>query len=316
MQKIKVLVNKAARSGSDRQRLDVIRQELAGFDLEIIVPDSYEALCQAARVARTDGTHVVVVVGGDGTINAVANQLAMSDVPLGIIPAGTANDLAKNLGIPRDPAQACQLIKRRLLKKQVLEIDLAEINGRYFITGGGMGMVSRVAVGINRMKSKDGWLRNGIRFIGGLSYVLYAFYLLLLSRRLSGQLQITADGKDLGRQSSVALFVSNQPVIGKTVQSCPDTREDDGQLGLCLMKGRSRMGSILTTVLMSLQGRHTHRRDIEIMEIKSLEIKAPIAKTFIGDGEVLAHTRNLSLSVLPKGLKVLARGNHPRLKSA
>lgn len=316
MQKIKVLVNKAARTGSDRQRLDTIQRELDGFDLEILIPDSYEALCQAALEARSDGTEAVVVVGGDGTINAVANQLAMSDIPLGIIPAGTANDLAKNLGVPADPAKACQLIKRRLDKNQVVEIDLAEINGRYFITGGGMGMVSRVAIGINKMKSKDGFLRNAIRFVGGLSYVLYAFYLLLFSRRLSGQIQVTADGKDLGRMSSVALFVNNQPVIGKTVQSCPETREDDGQLGLCMMKGRSRLGTIWTTVLMSLQGMHTKRRDIDIMEIKKLEIKAPIAKTFIGDGEVLAHTRNLSLSVLPKGLKVLARRNHPRLKSA
>src|SRR5918912_3225130 len=83
------------------------------------------------------GDHAVVALGGDGTVNEVVNGLAGSEVPLGIIPVGTANDFARQVGIPDDPDHAMDVILRRAPRL----IDTAELNGRRFlnVSTGGVG---------------------------------------------------------------------------------------------------------------------------------------------------------------------------------
>lgn len=302
MRKITVLVNRAARNGCDRRRLDAIRREFRDAELSIRVPDSYEALCQAARAATQDGTDLLLVVGGDGTVNAVVQQLAHTDLPLGIVPAGTANDLATYLGIPRNPTQACRTIRAGMASR----LDLIRLNGRYFVTAGGMGVVSDVAVGVNVLKAREGAVRKATKTLGSLVYVLYSFLLLLFSRRILSDLTVSIDGTELGTMRSVALFVNNQPSIGKTVVSYPGAESTDGKLGLCVMRRRNRLQSILTVILMSLNGAHTRRKDVLMVEGQTIRITSPEPKVFIGDGEVLAETRELELSIEPSALRVLA----------
>jgi diacylglycerol kinase family enzyme len=73
-----------------------------------------------------------------------------------------------------------------------------------------------------------------------------------------------------------------------------------------LMRKRSRLGTILTVILMSLKGRHGKRRDAVAFGGEEITVRAGEKATFIGDGEVLAHTRNLRLAVVPKALRVIA----------
>lgn len=302
MATIRVIVNRHARNGGNRSLLKRVERELRGVDYQLIIPDTYEDLVASARQAVLDRVETVVVVGGDGTINAVVNQLANSEVALGVIPAGTANDLATHLGIPRDVAKACALLRRG----KVREMDLVEINGRYFITAGGMGVVSDTAVGVNKLKANDGLVSKATRKLGSLVYVLYSFGLLAGSKKIVSDLEVSVDGQSQGTIPSIALFVNNQPSIGKTVMPYPDAKTDDGELGLCVMGKRSRLGAILTVILMSLKGSHTRRKEIALLAGKRIEIKSATRKTFIGDGEVLAHTRKLTLNVVPKALKVLS----------
>ncbi|MNT83215.1 putative lipid kinase [compost metagenome] len=81
---------------------------------------------------------------------------------------------------------------------------------------------------------------------------------------------------------------------------------NDGKLGLCIMRERNRLQSILTVILMSLKGTHTRRKDILMTEGETLTIRSPEPKVFIGDGEVLAETRELELSVVPLALRVIS----------
>lgn len=300
--KIRIIINRGARNGCKRTLLDRVRQELADLEPEIVTPESYEELIACARRAPADGITMLVVVGGDGTVNAVVNQLAHSGVALGVIPAGTANDLATYLGIPKDVAKACRVIRRGATRT----LDLVEINGRFFITAGGMGVLSDTAVGVNKLKSSGGLVAKTVRSLGSTIYVLYSFMLLALSRKIVSQVELTVDGKSAGTIPSVALFVQNQPSIGRSVVPVPDARSDDGELGVCVMHQRSRLGAILTVILMSLKGSHTRRKDVQMLAGKTIEITSPEQQTFIGDGEVLAHTRHLSLKVVPAALRVLA----------
>jgi YegS/Rv2252/BmrU family lipid kinase len=304
LQKITVLVNRAARNGCDRRRLDAVRQEFADCDLHILTPDSYEALTEAARAATQDGTDRLLVIGGDGTVNAVLNAIAHTSLPLGIVPAGTANDLATQLGIPRNPRRACRAIRRG----QAVSIDLLRLNERYFATAGGLGVLADTAVGVNVLKARAGALRTTVKLLGSMVYVLYSFMLLLFSRKILSDVTVTVDGQALGTVRTVALFANNQPTIGKFVCSFPAARMTDGLAGVCLMRERGRWQSILTVILMSLKGRHAQRRDVLMLEGRHFTLTSPDPKVFIGDGEVLAESRHMELSVVPGALRVIGGG--------
>jgi len=302
LRKVTVLINRAARNGCDRRRLDAIRSAFADCHLNVLTPDSYQALCLAAKAATTDGTDLVLVVGGDGTVNAVVNQLAHSATPLAIIPAGTANDLASHLDIPLNPRGACAVARRGLVQT----IDLVRVNDRLFATAGGLGVLSDVAVGVNRLKARQGAIRKTVKILGSPVYVLYSFILLLFSRRIVSDLAVSADGQDLGPMRTIALFVNNQPSIGKIVVSYPGAHMADGKLGLCVMRQRNRLQSIVTVTLMSLKGRHSRRKDVMMREGRAFTITASEDKVFIGDGEVLATSKRMELSVVPGALRVIS----------
>lgn len=296
-----MLVNRAARNGCDRRRLDAVRQEFAESDLRVRIPASYEALIEAARAATRDGTDLLIVIGGDGTVNAVLNAIAPSDLPLAIVPAGTANDLATQLGIPSQPRRACRAIR----EGRLATLDLLCLNGRYFATAGGLGVLADTAVGVNRLKAKEGLVRKTVKLLGSMVYVLYSFMLLLAARRIHSDIALSVDGQDLGMMRTVALFANNQPTIGKFVRSFPAARMTDGRAGLCVMRARHRLQSILTVTLMSLGGRHTARQDVLMLEGERFMLAPTEPMVFIGDGEVLAESTQMELKVVPRALRVL-----------
>lgn len=299
--KIRVIVNRKARDGCKRDLLSRLAHALDGLDHEIVVPERYEDLIAAARSAPHDGVDTVVVVGGDGTVNIVLNELAHTPVRLAIVPAGTANDLARQLGIPLRLERACALIRHARARS----LDLIEVNGRLFVTAGGIGVVSDTAVGVNRLKAKPGLVSKTVRRLGCLVYVLYSFGLLAGSRSIVSDLEVSVDDEAHGLIPTIALFVNNQPSLGKLVVPYPSARPDDGRLGVCVMRRRSRMGAIFTVILMSLGGSHTRRKEIRLIEGERLAITSPTPKTFIGDGEVLAHAETFALRVVPRALHVL-----------
>ena len=300
--RVRVIVNPGARRGGKAGLIPLLREEFVALDLDIRVPASYEETLEAARSAASDGVTDLVVAGGDGTINVAVNAIAGTDVRLGIIPAGTANDLATHLGIPRDPRAACRLIREASVRR----IDVLDCNGKLFATAGGMGVVSRVAVSVNRFKASAGAARALCRALGSLVYVFYSFVLLLLGRHLEEKVDLVCDGQSMGTFPAIALFVNNQPTIGKTVMPCPSARPDDGALSAMVLTRRSRLGSILTVVLMSLRGAHRGRKDVVGLSAREITVRSDDKRVFIGDGEVLAHTRTLSFSVRPAALQVLA----------
>ncbi|MBM3270562.1 MAG: YegS/Rv2252/BmrU family lipid kinase [Candidatus Sericytochromatia bacterium] len=300
--RIRVIINQAARKGGGSSIASHLVREFAAYDVDIRLPETYEETVGACQTAPADGVTDLVVVGGDGTVNVAINAIAGSDVRLGIIPSGTANDLATYLGLPTRLRKACAVVRRAGTRR----LDLVSVNGKFYATAGGLGVVSRVATDVNAFKRTSGFSRQVCRAFGSLVYVLYSFLLLLFSRRITTGVEVYADGRQVGRFSSVALFVNNQPTIGKSVMPCPDARSDDGELSAMLMNKRSRLGTILTVVLMSLRGRHGKRSDAIRFGGEEITVRADQPATFIGDGEVLAHTRNLRLAVVPGALRVIA----------
>ncbi|HEU4618178.1 MAG TPA: lipid kinase [Gammaproteobacteria bacterium] len=129
-----VAINRRARQA----RVDLMPAlELLGADLELEIIDVDDASEMVAklRAAYTDDVGSIIVGGGDGTINSVLPLLLEKGAPLGILPLGTANDLARTLGLPADPLEAAKVIAAGRTRR----IDVGSVNGRYFVNAAGIG---------------------------------------------------------------------------------------------------------------------------------------------------------------------------------
>src|SRR5205085_4914339 len=111
-----------------------------GARVQIVTPDRDNDIRAITRRAIADGVETIVAAGGDGTINAVAAEVADSGRTLGVLPLGTLNHFAKDLGIPLDLERAVQVITRG----RVAPVDVAEVNGRVFVNNSSLGIYPHI----------------------------------------------------------------------------------------------------------------------------------------------------------------------------
>ena len=152
-----------------------LQEIFGGYDIQIVPDVSRLSIISAYQ--NTDSTpdkgnmpDIVVAVGGDGTVNRVMNTVVGMELPVGIIPVGSSNDLAHALGIPKNFNMACDVIK----EARPMDIDLISVNGRYFATCGGLGMASHVADRANTWRSVGNPSASLVRLLGPAVYPLAA----------------------------------------------------------------------------------------------------------------------------------------------
>src|SRR5688572_12855412 len=144
MMNLIVLLNAKAGSVTStalREEAERVRQAFLGHGVDVHVrPVAGFQLAKEAKHAATAGVDAVVAAGGDGTISSIAGVLAGGKVPLGVLPLGTLNHFAKDLGIPLDLSAAAKVI----LEGHVREVDVAEVNGHVFINNSSIGIYPQV----------------------------------------------------------------------------------------------------------------------------------------------------------------------------
>ena len=245
-----------------------------------------------AREAVEAGYQTVVAIGGDSTINEVVNglmQAAGSEQAgtLGIIPLGTANDLADMLAIPRDIDQACL----KIVTQQTRVIDVGQVNDRYFVNNSAVGLepvVTQEAEKITHIK-------------GDLRYVMAAF------RAISRQPQWHADIRwDTGSYSGPITLISvgNSPRTGGSFWMTPAAQLDDGKLDVVFAPPLSRF-NLLRLLPMTFKGKHVHHRAVTSLQVTKLDIiMAPTPLQ--ADGELIdLGATQISYTIWPQKLRVI-----------
>jgi diacylglycerol kinase (ATP) len=289
-----VIVNpRAWRGGADWQV--VVREELGEWDVELLHPSDAAAATDLARDARASGYDLVVAAGGDGTINAIANGLADTGVPLGIIPLGTANDLARELGIPGDARAAA----RHIARAAVRAVDLVTVNGRAFCTVGGIALVSRSAMAVTRWKDGAPSVRRMADVLGGGIYRLAATACLLSPRAIVGAISIEFQEPESDVVRTVtfnahALFVANHRTLGGGLVLPIDGNAHDGVFELCVVPERSRPSLVVNFARLSA-GTPLPTGVLLTMRATSAVIRCDVADAFVADGELLAEGREFKL---------------------
>jgi lipid kinase YegS len=240
-----------------------------------------------AATAAARGTDAVLAVGGDGTVNEVVNGLLGTDVPLGILPVGTANDFARQTGIPQDARAALELV----VERPAVAVDLGTLNGRAFLN------VSSAGLGAETT-AETGAVAKGM--LGPLAYAITGV------RKLAGEMEPRRAhfrGPGLDREVEFLHFaVGNARATGGGTVITPLARLDDGLLDVCVVEPMA-LGAFAGLLLELRRGEHLERDGVLYAQLPWIEIESETPLTVNLDGEPQSIAR-LEYRVLSKALRV------------
>ncbi|HEY5792242.1 MAG TPA: diacylglycerol kinase family protein [Chthoniobacterales bacterium] len=282
--KVLVILNPAARG--DRARL--LKQRIESLSLRAVIRTTRAAGDAEALAERgvEQGFETIVAAGGDGTVNEVVNGIGESGVPLGILPVGTMNVFAMELGIPPGLEEAWRVIDQG----RVREIDLPVCNGEFFVQLGGVGLDAEV-VKATTVESK--------KALGPLSYVLS---LAQISAQVPPRLHITAEG--VGKREGRFVLVGNGRFYGGPLVLFKDARVDDGLLDVVIFKNQSPW-DVVRYVQAIVFGSHPALPDVEYFQTRAIRVEGHESIPYEVDGE-LSGTLPCEFSFAESKLRVRA----------
>ena len=287
-----LIVNPGSRQG--HQGSEEARALLSGAGLEL-VPESSEPASKPGDLIRRfrDQIDRVVVAGGDGTLNAVVQDLVGTGIPLGVLPLGTANNLARTLGIPTGLPEACDVVVRGARRK----IDLGWVNDRYFFTTASIGLSVAITEALTS-QTKRRW--------GPLAYGVAAARALTRSRLFRADISWPG-GTRCSR--TVQIVVGNGRYYGSALPVAADAAIDDARLDLYSLEVR-RWLELLALVPALRRGRHGEKESVEALRATEFTITTVVSREINVDGEICSHTP-ARFRVLPAALEVFAPNQRP-----
>jgi YegS/Rv2252/BmrU family lipid kinase len=248
----------------------------ADYWIEIYETTGDESVREVVKQAVSDGAERVFASGGDGTVSAVADGLIGSNVPLGIIPAGTANVLAQELDIPSDIDKACKLLAETTRTRA---IDALKVDGRYYMLSIGTGLD---AMTIEQTDRKDK------RRFGRLAYL--ASVIKVLVGVQPHRFIITVDGQKKHVQAADVL-ATNISTLTKPLRWGGHIEPDDGQIDVCVIRAKNLLDIMLVLWDMVWPGPPRDDRNLRFLKAKeSIHIASAKPMAVQGDGEVLGKT--------------------------
>ena len=290
---IVLISNPAARGASSKKfRSASAFLQAKGFDTEILLTEKSGDATRLAEETVGKRPFAIMAAGGDGTINEVINGMAGSDIPLAILPLGTTNVLAKELGIPEDLKGAMETAVSR--KPRTVSLGRIELNpetdsafSRYFCLMAGIGFDGEAVHGMNTAVKKRS---------GKAAYIFSGIKNLL--RYSPNQLFYNIDGKEYTGFSSITGKASK---YGGNFKITPDADLSDPFLYTCIFQGNKRR-DLLRYVFKIMTGRLFDEKDIVYLKSASIEVLGTAHIQI--DGDYLGLTP-AKISVAKDALKII-----------
>ncbi len=285
----------AGRPGDSPQQLTSILSEMQNHQIlpEVYTTNPESQLEDVVRAAIKSGIKLIVVAGGDGTIDSVVGALVGTDATLGIIPTGTRNNVALNLGIPEDIASAVALLRHgRRLKIDIGCIKSGHIR-RWFLEVTALGLISDL------YPMADGFQHGDLAQLGGL---LSTFFSATPSR-----LDLLIDGRKRLETTAHMMLVANMSFLGPNFQISPQVSFKDHRLDVFTFSGMSKL-NLISYVMQAMAGL-TENPGIKHYRVKELKILSTPKMPVLADGVVLGQG-SATINVCPRALQVIA-GTYP-----
>ena len=294
-QRITVLLNaRAGNQNATAVQLVADAFRAAGADVDVR-PTEGASIAGEAAAAVTRGSKVVVVAGGDGTVSAAAAALAGSDAALGILPLGTLNHFAKDLGIPQDLGEAARVIAAG----RATSVDMGEVNGRLFINNASVGMYARL------ISERTAMQRIGRR--KWLAHALAAVRVWRRYRRLRVEIRTGKGegGRGKGKVRTPFVFVGNNQYQLSGLELGRRETLDGGRFHVCMAPGMSR-GGVVRMIIAALFGDVSTIEGFESFTAPSVTLDADVGRLEASiDGEAVMLDNPLTFHIRPRVLKVI-----------
>jgi diacylglycerol kinase (ATP) len=268
-----IIGNPTARKAS-RKKIESAASFLRGkgFAVEVLLTEKRGDAERFARESLKNNAYLIIAAGGDGTVNEVINGIVWSDVPLSLLPLGTTNVLAKELGIPEDVIGAMETVlagTRKIVSLGNIEMLGSPSSGpRYFCLMAGIGFDGKAVYDVG------GTLK---RISGATAYVFSGF------RNLIGyspdKILFTIDGRELAGYSAI---IGKASRYGGNFKATPDANLLEPFLYACIFKGKRRT-DFLRYALGIVSGRHLKYRDVAYLKSTHIDIRGKAHIQIDGD---------------------------------
>ncbi|MCJ2084349.1 lipid kinase [Methylobacterium sp. J-090] len=280
-----LLVNPNARNGGFS--LDAVREALRQGGIEPFEPPG-DPDCTAVIKRHAGQSDLVILGGGDGTLNAAAPALVETGLPLGILPLGTANDLARSLGLPADPVAAAGLIA----SEEARPVDLGCVNGHYYFNVASIGFSAELA-GDLTAESKKKW--------GTIGYGIAAMRVLRRVRPFTVYLEHDGQTETI---TTIQVSVGNGRHYGGGMTVEETATVDDGKLDFYSLEVKHwwRLLALLPALRRGTQGKAA---DVRAFHTTEIVVKTKKPRPVNTDGELSTYTP-AHFKVMPKAVRIFA----------
>jgi diacylglycerol kinase family enzyme len=291
--KVAIIMNAGAGAGANGEdRTEVIRAAFAeaGVDIELHLTPPADLVATAERLATT-GVDAVIAAGGDGTVSAVASALAGSQMTLGVLPLGTLNHFAHDIGMPDDLAAAAHLIATGKVQK----VDVGEVNGRVFINNSSVGLYPETVMSRDEEQRRSGRSKWSAMALAS-ARVLKRFPLLAVSVALPERNLIA---------KTPLIFVGNNEYTISMLQLGKRTRLDAGHLSVYMMRCKGRLG-MFSLMMRAILQRLEAIQDFEAETAEEVVVRLHHRRLNVAvDGEVVRMASPLRYKIRPGALSVI-----------
>ncbi len=302
MSSISIYLNSKA-SGGNNKWVEEVQKQLFRHDILLKAPPSKEELYRELENDIKRNVDHIFSVGGDGTANCILQKIAKTNTKLLIIPCGTANDLATEIGMGKSIKSLIKAFQHKTYKR----IDLIEINGKYMATNGGIGCAADVAGKINAYRSGIFGFKGLMKNLGATVYPLIFTKELLIGDLKQYNLKIKSSEytEDL---KTPLILVNNQSNLAGKFLVAPHTKNNDGKFNVTIFKHQNKK-DFLKCAMKILSGSYPYSdKNLVSFETDSIEIEEANGGNlpFFGDGEILNQNSKFVIQVHERAFSVSA----------
>ncbi len=289
--RVLAIINGKAGGAVEAKDRDALTALITGqfANAEVVFTDEGTDVAELAAAAARRGAGMIIAGGGDGTINTVVSAIAGTDTVLGLLPLGTLNHFAKDLGIPPELADATLV----LAAGHVARVDVAEVNGHVFVNNSGLGLYPATVV-LREYRQRQGASK-------WPAFAWAATRALARYRRLT--IRIRIDGQELIRRTPI-VFVGNNRYEMEGLRAGKRDALDAGELCLYIPQPRGRWDLIWFSML-ALLGRAYNRDDFDAFYTDAFRIESSLEHLHVSlDGEVTKLAPPLAYRIRKGALRV------------